>query len=212
MQNYVVLDTGDHTVQNAGKRTNYHWEGKAAQTWGPRGGTLIEHPSLQPQEAPMRPPRRPQEASKRPQEAPKRPPRSLRTTGVPLETTCGMSSVCLRWDLPEAAWRPLGGRFGASWGLFGVSWRPLGASSERLGDLWGLLGPSWWERFEMSVRIRPLGPLLGLSSAVLGPSWAVLGLSWGPHGPSWDDLGGPFGRLGRCQDEKSKYATNIRFS
>ena len=48
----------------------------------------------------------------------------------------------------------------------------------------------------MSVRVPPLGPLLGPSWGSLGLSWAPLGPFWGPLGPSWDPLGGLLGRLG----------------
>ena len=103
----------------------------------------------------------------------------------------------------EAVWRPLGGRFGASWGLIWAFWGPLGASwgalGGLLGPLWGLLRPPWGS-FGRKTRFfsffPPLGPLLGPSWSPLGPSWAPLGPSWGPLGPSWGRLGGLLGRLG----------------
>ena len=103
----------------------------------------------------------------------------------------------------EAVWRPLGGRFGASWGLIWAFWGPLGASwgalGGLLGPLWGLLRPPWGS-FGRKTRFfsffPPLGPLLGPSWSPLGPSWAPLGPSWGPLGPSWGPLGGLLGCLG----------------
>ena len=60
--------------------------------------------------------------------------------------------------------RPLGGRFGASWGLFLASWGPLGAS--------------WW----------PLGGILGPLGGLLGPSGRILGWGarfFGSRSPFW---------------------------
>ena len=117
----------------------------------------------------------------------------------------------------EAVWGPLGGRFGASWGLIWAFWGPLGASwgalMGLLGPLWGLLGPPWGilgrkARFFsfLSRSWAPLGPVLGASWAVLGgswavlgPSWAVLGPSWGPLGPSWSGHRGFLVRLGTSE-------------
>ena len=62
----------------------------------------------------------------------------------------GLRGIPLR-GLLEAALRPLGGCFGASWGLFWVSSGPLGA-------FWG-----------------PLGGFLGASWGPEGASWAPLG-------------------------------------
>ena len=77
----------------------------------------------------------------------------------------------------------------------------LGVSHGFLGSLlrafWGHLGPLWGD--------------LGALWAVLGSSWAVLRPSGGPLRPSWGDIGGPSGRLGRCEDPKSGYAKNVRF-
>ena len=84
--------------------------------------------------------------------------RSLGSRGMLLE---GFSETVLR---------PLGSRFGASWGLFWVSWGLLGASWGLLGASWGLLEASWGGRFGFSVRVPPLGPLLGPSWGPLGPS------------------------------------------
>ena len=124
-------------------------------------------------------------------------------------------------SLLEAALRPIGGCFGASWGLVWVSWGPLGAS---WGASWGPLGASW-ERIRPRARnVRsdppsglPLGAVLEASWAVLEaswavlePSWAVLGLSWGPLGPSWGDIGGLLGRLGRSQARQGGYAKLIQ--
>ena len=47
----------------------------------------------------------------------------------------------------------------------------------------------------MSVRVPPLGHLLGPSWGSLGPSWASPAPFWSPFGPSWDPLGGLLGRL-----------------
>ena len=73
----------------------------------------------------------------------------------------------------------------------------------------------------MSVRVPPLGPLLGpswgglswavlgASRAVLAPSWAVLGPSWGPLGPSWGGLWGLVVRLGASEARKGENPKNI---
>ena len=99
-------------------------------------------------------------------------------------------------------------------------WGPFGAS---FGHLLGLLracrrslGSPWGGGLEISIRVPPLGPLLGLSwavldGAVLGAPWAVLGPSWGLLGQSWGDLGGLSGGLGRCEDLKSECAEHVRF-
>ena len=48
----------------------------------------------------------------------------------------------------------------------------------------------------------------------MGPSWgassAVLGLPLGLLGPCWGDLRGLLGRLGRCEDQKSECAEQVR--
>ena len=60
----------------------------------------------------------------------------------------------------EVVLKPPGGRFGASFGpLGGFFWASWGL----LGAAWRLLGASWGGRLEMSVRVSPLGPLLGSS-------------------------------------------------
>ena len=83
--------------------------------------------------------------------------------------------------------RPLGGRFGASWGLFWASWGPLlgllGPAWGLLGASWGLLGASW----------GPLGGLWGPLGALLGPPGAPGGgklfLRLNCWSPSWPFLG-----------------------
>eukprot|EP00959_Pyramimonas_sp_CCMP1952_P236821 4949225-Pyramimonas_sp.AAC.1 len=69
----------------------------------------------------------------------------------------------------------------------GLSWEPSGGS---LGFLWAV-----------SV----------LSGAVLGPPWAAFKPSRGPLGLSWGEIGGPLGRLARCEDPKSGYAQQVYF-
>ena len=116
--------------------------------------------------------------------------------------------------------RPLGGCFGASWGLFWASWGPPGASWGPLGGPLGPLGGlSGLPEALLGRKARifgprspsgpPLGPVLGPSWAVLGaswvvlgPSWAVLGRSWRPLGPYWGALGGVLGRLGASESRK----------
>ena len=70
----------------------------------------------------------------------------------------------------------------------------------------------------MSVRVSPLGPLLGRSGSSLGPSWKDLGLPgggaswtvsaipWGPLRPSCGDLWGLSGRLGTSGSRPSDNA------
>ena len=72
----------------------------------------------------------------------------------------------LSWRQFRSLFGPLGGRLGASWGLFAASWRPCGALLGRLGRLWGSLGLS-------------RAPL-GLSWGLLRPCWAALGAALGP--------------------------------
>ena len=71
---------------------------------------------------------------------------------------------------------------------FAFSRDASGGPSGLLGSLWGVLlegllavsrAKLGGKRIETSVRVPPLGPLLGAS-------WAVLG----PLGPSWGHLGG----------------------
>ena len=57
----------------------------------------------------------------------------------PLECSLGSRGRPLG-GLVEAVLKPLGSRFGASWGLFWASWGPLGASWGSLGASWGPLG------------------------------------------------------------------------
>ena len=83
--------------------------------------------------------------------------------------------------------RPLGSRGGFLEHLFGLL-GPLEAS-------WGRLEASWGGRLRFSVRVPPLGPLLGPCLGPLGSSWAPLGPSRGPLGPSWGALWGLLGRL-----------------
>ena len=54
----------------------------------------------------------------------------------PLECSLGSRGRSLG-GLMAPPLRPLGGRFGASWGLFWASWEPLGASWGPLGSLLG---------------------------------------------------------------------------
>ena len=79
--------------------------------------------------------------------------------------------VGISWDasrgLLGTVVRSLGSRVGASVGLLGASWGLLGAS-------WGLLGASWSGRLGLSVRVPPLGRLLGPCLEPLGPSWGAL--------------------------------------
>ena len=94
--------------------------------------------------------------------------------------------VGISWDasrgLLGTVVRSLGSRVGASFGLLGASWGLL-------GPLGGLLGASWSGKLGFSVRVPPLGHLLGPCLGPLGPSWA-------PLGPYWSDLGGFLGCLG----------------
>ena len=80
---------------------------------------------------------------------------------------------------------------------------PLGASFGRLGASWGLLGASWGGRLGFSVRVPPLGPLLG-------PSWGPLGPSWGALGGLFGGLGGLLGRLGASGRRKGENAKIIQ--
>ena len=125
-------------------------------------------------------------------------------------------------ELLGASGKLFGGFLEASWGLLGslleASWGLLGAPRGPPGGSWGNLGGKGSKCQFVFPLLGSLGALVGLSwavllapGAVLEPSWAVLGPSWGPHGLSWDDLGGPLGRLRRCQDEKDEYAKIVRF-
>ena len=103
----------------------------------------------------------------------------------------GPSDACE--DLPGDLLKPLVGIFqsisGASWGpdlgisgpLGGLS-GPFRGSSGASGEI---SGPSWGGGLKASVRVPPLGAVLGAYSALLGGSWAVFGWSWAPLGPSW---------------------------
>ena len=107
--------------------------------------------------------------------------------------------MLLRGILEGSSWH-LGGFLELLGGLLGASWGPLGGLLGLLGGTSGasrgLLGSSWGERLELSVRIRPLGPLLGSTSVSLGPSWGPLGPSWGHLELSWGSPGGLMARLG----------------
>eukprot|EP00959_Pyramimonas_sp_CCMP1952_P400587 8393853-Pyramimonas_sp.AAC.1 len=67
--------------------------------------------------------------------------------------------------------RPLGGRFGASWGLFWALGGPLGASWGFLG----VLGASWGRGIEIFVRAPRLGPLPGSRLGALVGRLSLLG-------------------------------------
>ena len=116
-----------------------------------------------------------------------------------------------------ASWGHLGGLLGVFvGGPLGASW---GLLVSILGLLGGLLGPPGGlsgGRLELSVRVPPLGAVLGLSWAVLGaswavlgPSWTVLGPSWGPLGPSWGALRGSWSSLGWSEARKGDNMTYI---
>ena len=117
----------------------------------------------------------------------------------------------------ETVLRPLGSRFGASFGPLGASWVPLGASWGPLGASWRPLGaegsdfrfvfPSW---ASLGAVLGPSWAVLRASWAVLAPSWAILGRSWGPLGPSWRGLGCLLGRLGVSGRRKGENATNFQ--
>ena len=91
--------------------------------------------------------------------------RSLGSRGMPFE------------GFLETVLRPLGRRFGASFGPLGILLGPLGAS-------WGPVGASWRPLGAKGSDFRFVFPLLGPSWAVLGPSWAVLGALRAVLGPS----------------------------
>ena len=89
-------------------------------------------------------------------------------------------------SLWEAVLKPLGGRFGASWGLSGAFWGLVGASLGPRGALFGPLGALSGRKARFLNFWSPSWASLG---AVLGPFWAILWASWAILGPSSGHLG-----------------------
>jgi len=134
--------------------------------------------------------------------------RSLGSRGMPLE---GFLETVLRplgsrfgasWGLFWASWGLLG-LLGASWGLLGASWRPLGAEGSDFRFVFPFLGLSWGRLWALLGR---LGGLLGRLGALLGRLGALLGRL----GPSWGGLGGLLGRLGASGRRKSENAKIVQ--
>ena len=88
----------------------------------------------------------------------------------PLECSLGSRGRPLGGLLVQVL-KPLGGRFGAFWGLFWASWGPLGGLLGLLGTLLGAPGPLGRRTRIFDSRSPSRAPL----GAILGPSWAVLG-------------------------------------
>ena len=97
--------------------------------------------------------------------------------------------------------RPLGCLLEAIFGLLDgpkrASCEPLGSFLRPLGGfvgaLRGLLSASWDRRLDMSVRVPPLGPLLGPSWGLFGFLGALFGRLGAHSGVSWAVLGGYMG-------------------
>ena len=99
----------------------------------------------------------------------------------------------------EASWGPSGGLLGSLFGPLVGLVGPLGASWGLLEASWGLLGASSSGSLELSVRVPPLGPLLGPSrrtSVRAAATWLQKASSWGHRGlllahlgPTWSHLG-----------------------
>ena len=74
----------------------------------------------------------------------------------------------------EASGEPLGCSFESSWGSLGGLLGPLLGLLGPLGDFlracWRFRGSHWGGGLEISVRVPPLGPLLGLSWGLIGPA------------------------------------------